>query len=153
MSEVLVYWQEPMFVGVAVLNNARRILVERLISARLESRKRKEVQISLTTHPYPEQTLSFEGNVLNDKAADFYRRHGVTKIEPAAESGLNLDGRRVMTTRHCIKRITGLCHRFPQKPGVKLKSPPEGALYIEDEQHRYRLEFACDRCEMEIFRA
>ncbi len=144
-------WQEPMFVPVGVLNEARRALVKKLTSARLEVWKTEGFRIRPTSHPYPERVLSFEGNVLNDKAADFYQRHGVTTIEPAAESGLDMNGRRVMTTRHCIKRITGLCHRYPQEPRVSLNSQPEGALFLEDDRHKYRLEFACDRCEMDVF--
>ncbi len=144
-------WQEPMFVPVGVLNEARRALVKKLTSTRLEAWDTEGFQIRPTSHPYPERVLSFEGNVLNDKAADFYQRHGVTAIEPAAESGLDMNGRRVMTTRHCIKRITGLCHRYPQAPGVSLDAQPEGALFLEDDRHKYRLEFACDRCEMDVF--
>jgi len=89
--------------------------------------------------------------VLHDRARAFYQRHGVQAIEPAAESGLDLKGRRVMTSRHCIRRMLGLCPVHPQEPLVTLKAPPQGLLYLDDGRHRYRLEFACDRCEMDVY--
>jgi hypothetical protein len=61
--------------------------------------------------PFPATKLSYQANVLNQKAAAFYRRHRVRDIEPAAESGLDLAGRTVMTTRYCLKYELGLCPR------------------------------------------
>ena len=58
---------------------------------------------------FPATKLSYLANVLNQKAAAFYRRHGVVDIEPAAESGLDLAGHTVMTTRYCLKYELGLC--------------------------------------------
>jgi len=46
--------------------------------------------------------------VLNHKARAFYRRHQVRDIEPAAESGLAMQGRVVMTTRYCGTRHSPL---------------------------------------------
>jgi putative protease len=95
--------------------------------------------------PYPESALTFRGNVLNQQARDFYRRHRVVKISPAAESGLDMHGKVVMRTRHCIKHQLGLCDGM-QKTG-SLREP----LYLVDEDgHRYRLRFDCAACEMEV---
>jgi hypothetical protein len=100
--------------------------------------------------PFPERELSFLGNVLNQKAASFYRRHGVERIEPAAESGLDMHGRKVMTTRSCIKYEMGLC---PREPGDPSRScPAEPWLLVDDEGRRLRLDFRCQQrdCVMEI---
>jgi putative protease len=84
--------------------------------------------------------------VLNPRAEVFYRRHGVTEIEPAAESGLDLHGREVMRTRYCLRAQLGHCLR--EQPDTELRDP----LYLVDEDgHRYPLRFDCARCEMSVF--
>ena len=95
--------------------------------------------------PYPAKELTYFGNVLNKKAKGFYLRHGVEKIEPAAESGLDMRGRLVMMTKYCLRRELGLCKR----PGDKMNVEP---LILEDEDgHKLRIEFRCGRCGMDIF--
>ena len=89
--------------------------------------------------PYPTDRLTFEGNVLNKRAEAFYRRHGVTEIEPAAESGLNMHGRKVMTTKYCIKRQLDKCGRNAQ------------LALIDTEGHRLELRFDCKQCRMEVW--
>jgi putative protease len=98
--------------------------------------------------PYPEKDLSYLGNVLNRHAESFYRRHGVTHIEPAAESGMNLRGRKVMTTRYCLKHQLGSC------PKTGKETPYQEPLFLVDEEgHRLELRFDCEGCRMEIFLA
>jgi putative protease len=94
--------------------------------------------------------LDFRANVLNAKAQAFYRRHGVTSIEPAAERGLDLRGRVVMTTRYCLKYERGLCPR--QRHGGDVAAPPEPWHLVDDEGRRLELRFRCDlrNCVMEI---
>ena len=101
----------------ATLNGLRRDLVEELRQQRARLRPVRVVAHAPNQAPFPEQELSFLGNVLNQKAAAFYRRHGVGRIEPAAEGGLDMRGRKVMTTRMCIKYEMGLCPRKPGQPG------------------------------------
>ncbi len=151
VSSISIDWKSPLFIVISTLNEARRSLLDALSRARSEAHKRREETHPLTTHPYPEQALGYEGNVLNAKAADFYRRHGVSRIEPAAESGLDMAGRRVMTTRHCIKRMLGMCGKYPQESLIHLEQKPRGTLFLDDGRHKYRLEFACERCEMEVY--
>ena len=48
--------------------------------------------------------LDYRGNVLNRDASEFYRKHGVTEIDHAAEAGLDLIGRQIMKTKYCIRK-------------------------------------------------
>ncbi len=99
-----------------------------------------------TAHPYPEREVGFEANVLNAKARAFYERHGVRVTEPAAESGeVDLRGRRVMTTRHCIRHELGLCPR--EGGGQKA----EDLWLVDDMGRRFRLTFDCAGCHMEVW--
>jgi putative protease len=138
-------------VPLVTLNGLRRDLVEELSRQRARLRPVRVVAHAPNQAPFPEQELSFLGNVLNQKAAAFYRRHGVGRIEPAAESGLDMHGRKVMTTRMCIKYEMGLCPRAPGQPSRRC--PAEPWFLVDDEDRRLRLDFRCGErdCVMEIF--
>ena len=140
-----VQWGRPLFLPASLLNALRRGVLERLAEARSAGRPVAAGGAVRSDVPYPEKQLTFEGNVLNRNAEAFYRRHGVTAIEPAAESGLDLAGRKVMTTRYCIKHQLGLC---PREGGG---NPIPGPLSLVDaEGHRLVLRFDCARCRMEV---
>ena len=92
---------------------------------------------------YPALRLTAEENVTNRMAAEFYRRHGVTEIDPPLELRDSTRGCRVMRTAYCLRREIGECLR--ENPQLR------GDLYIEHGAFRYRLEFDCRRCEMSIY--
>ncbi|MBN1979034.1 MAG: U32 family peptidase [Anaerolineae bacterium] len=139
-------WEQVYFVPVSALNALRRDALERLSKVRMQNRPVLHRTIRRNDAPYPEHALSYLGNALNQEAAAFYRRHGVEEIAPAAESGLDMRGKRVMRTRYCIKHQLGLCPRESDAP--PLKEP----LYLVDEDgHKYRLRFDCTACEMEVY--
>lgn len=145
-AELEIDWQDVYFVPLSALNGLRRRTLEKLAAARAHNRPVLKRAISPNSVPYPEKQLTYLGNVLNQQAAAFYRRHGVTQIAPAAESGLMMHGKRVMRTRYCIKHQLGFCHREGDAP------PLQEPLYLVDEDgHRYELRFDCAACEMEVF--
>ncbi len=85
--------------------------------------------------------------MLNHKAEAFYRRHGVETIEPAAESGLDLRGRKVMTTRLCLKYELGACPKL-QAP---VTDPGEPLSLVDEDGNSFSLRFNCKECLMEIW--
>jgi len=145
-SEVLVEVLPIPFLTVSALNGLRRVALDALTLDRERRRPRATGSIMRNDVPYPERELTHLGNVLNRKAEAFYRRHGVTEIEAAAESGLDMRGRKVMTTRYCLMHQLDLC----RKPGVD-DSVEEPLYLVDDEGYRLRLDFDCGRCEMEIY--
>jgi putative protease len=148
-SFVRVDLAEAYFIPLSTLNALRRGALEALEAQRLADFPRRSGGAFKNEAPYPETTLTFTGNVLNEQARAFYRRHGVNSIEPAAEAGLNMRGRRVMTTRHCIKHQLGLC--LVRSPGAKDKPKLAEPLALVDEQgNTYALRFNCAKCEMEV---
>jgi collagenase-like PrtC family protease len=141
-KEVIVEFPDAYFLPVALLNSLRRTALQNLVKVRHHNRPRRSGQIIMNAEPYPEKELDYHGNVLNQKAREFYLSHGVRKIEAAAESGLDLHGRKVMTTKYCILFQFGLC-----KQGAKQKK----SLYLVNEDGvRFRLDFDCMRCEMKV---
>lgn len=154
---------ESYFFPLAILNALRRSVLENLEAQRLAEFPRLRGGVIKNNAPYPAKTLTYLGNVLNEKARAFYRRHGVTEIEPAAESGLEMRGRKVMTTKHCIKHQLGYCARFSstgstpparRQESGELPKATAGALpwtLVDEQGNQYPLRFNCARCEMEVY--
>ncbi len=134
------------FLAVSVLNAMRREVLDALTAERERRRPRASGGAIRNTVPYPERELTYLGNVLNKKAEAFYRRHVVSRISRAAESGLDLHGRKVMTTRYCLMQQLNLC----RTPGVG-RSIAQPLYLVDNEGNRLRLDFDCSRCEMEIW--
>jgi len=53
--------------------------------------------------PYPQEELTYLGNVFNAKARQFYEKHGVKLIEEAYEAGHEKSLVSLMITRHCLR--------------------------------------------------
>ncbi len=123
----------------------RRSVSDKLTEIREQNRPIARKSIVGNSFPYPTQELSYSGNVLNAKAKAFYERHGVIRIMPAAESGINMEGKTVMTSKYCLRYQLGYCSKFGK--AQNFKEP----LYLTDEDGRkFRLEFDCDSCEMRL---
>ncbi len=134
------------FLAVSWLNELRRSAVDALVAERELQRPKPQGGIVANKAPYPVKELTYLGNVLNEKAAAFYRRHGVDQIELAAESGMDLRGRKVMTTRYCLCYELDAC--LKEKNAKTLQEP----LSLVDENGRkLRLKFDCAACEMQVF--
>jgi putative protease len=141
------YWGTPLHLPASHLNGLRRGLAANLAAARKASFPRVLSTVVPNNVAFPAQKLSFLANVLNQKAAAFYRRHGVREIEPAAESGTSLAGQPLMTTRYCLKYEMGACPREPREPGDPGSPteplPPEPWFLTDDEGRRFVLRFRC----------
>ena len=100
--------------------------------------------------PYPEDTLSFLGNVFNHKAHDFYVRHGVKVIAAAYEAHEEEGEVSLMITKHCVRFSMSLCPK--QAKGVTgvqgtIKAEP---LMLINGKEKLTLRFDCKPCEMHV---
>lgn len=139
---------EPVFfLPVSALNRLRRDAVAELLRVRAENRPVKQGGVLRNDVPFPDRALTYADNVLNHKAAAFYRRHCIESIELAAESGLRMNGRKVMTARYCIKYELGLC----RTPGGKRESGRDPYYLVDEAGRRFRLRFDCSACRMDVF--
>ncbi|GAK58633.1 peptidase U32 family protein [Candidatus Vecturithrix granuli] len=138
---------EPYFLPVAQLNALRREVLEKLTTLRAQQRPRIQGSILKNSVPYPERALSYLGNVLNQQAEALYLRHGVTRIEPAAESGLDLHGKKVMTSKYCLRQQLGLC----AQNSTIAANFTEPLSLVDEHGQKYLLRFDCETCVMEIF--
>ena len=134
------------FLPTSVLNKLRRTAIDQLIEVRIQNMPRERHKIIPNNEPYPSKELSFQGNVLNNKAAAFYHRHGVEHIEDAAEKGTSMLSRKIMTTKHCLR------YEFNACPRQENHNPAHEPWKLIDENgNEYPLQFNCADCEMEVY--
>ncbi|WLT32721.1 U32 family peptidase [Geothrix sp. PMB-07] len=142
---------EPRFVPLSVLNSLRRDAAAALEALRRAPRAREpRRRPALKLNPLPVRGLDFSWNIANRAARAFYERAGGEVLEPAAELHDSLDGRVVMTTRHCVKYELGWCHVHDNpEPWARIPEP-QGPLFLENGSTRLECRFDCARCRMEL---
>ena len=145
-------WEKDWFVPVSRWAELRRQLCEKMEKVRMLDDRREEVRIVPTTHAFPEKTLTYLGNVLNRNAAEFYKAHGVTSIDPAFEAGnFTKEGKKadpsevLMFNKYCLRHEWGAC----PKTGKEVRHFNE-PLFLVYNQDRIRLSFDCKACEMHL---
>jgi collagenase-like PrtC family protease len=133
--------KQAYFLPVRVLNQLRRDCVAGLEVERAKKIPREVKTIIPNDFPYPEKCLDYSANVVNEKAAEFYRRHGVQEIERGLELQTDASGKTLMTTLHCLKFQFDFCR------GEKGSAEE---LYLSDGKTTYKLDFDCEQCVMKI---
>ncbi len=139
------------FVPASALNALRRDAVAALESARAAAWVRP-ARAPAVEPPvaYPEDTLTYLANVYNQKAHDFYARHGVKVIGAAYESHEEDGEVSLMITKHCVRFSLSLCPK--QAKGVTgvqgtIKAEP---LTLVNGKEKLTLRFDCKPCEMHV---
>jgi putative protease len=99
---------------------------------------------------FPEDTLTYLGNVHNKAAHAFYAKHGVTVIDAAFEANQELGEVSLMITKHCVRFSLSLCPK--QAKGVvgvqgQVKAEP---LQLINGKEKLTLRFDCKPCEMHV---
>jgi putative protease len=140
-KEIKIEWKKPYFIPVSKINEIRREAIEKISLERKNNYKIEEFKIKSNRIPFFEKNLSYEWNVSNKLASQFYKKNGVDSIEPAFEIK---KGSKIMTTKHCLKHYFGFC----PKDGKIVKDP----LYLINEKgQKFLLKFNCIDCQMEIY--
>jgi 23S rRNA 5-hydroxycytidine C2501 synthase len=139
------------FIPASQLNNLRREALARLEAARLEGYQRP-LRMQPVEPPaiYPEDTLTYLANVFNQKAHDFYAKHGVKVIGAAYESQEEEGEVSLMITKHCVRWSMSLCPK--QAKGVTgvqgtVKAEP---MQLINGKEKLTLRFDCKPCEMHV---
>ncbi len=128
------------------LNALRRELIEIHIEERLKHFKAKERQIVPTEIPFPKAELNFTANIVNEKAREFYQRHGVKQSDWGFERQSNIKDAELMRTKHCLLYMNNQC--LKEHPEARQLLP----LTLYNNKDQYRLEFDCKNCEMIVRR-
>ncbi len=132
------------FLPVSAVNALRREATEKLEAARLASHPRPpRTAPAANPVPYPQDELTYLGNVFNAKARAFYEKHGVKLIEEAYEAGNEKGMVSLMITRHCLRYSFNLC----PKEVKHLKPDP---MTLMNGNEKLILKFDCKACEMHV---
>ena len=138
-------FSENWFIPASVLSELRRQLVEQLIIARKVNYRRELAVWKPTTHAFPQQTLSYLGNVMNTRAASFYQDHGVKEVEPAYEKQ-PVEAAVLMFCKHCLRYSMGWCPIHQRE-----RSPYKEPYYlVGTDGKKFRLSFDCKNCQMKV---
>jgi len=139
------------FVPPSLLNALRREAVAALEAARAAGLERLPRTTPVEPPaPYPEDTLTYLANVFNDKAWQFYAKHGVNVIAAAYEAQEEHGEVSLMITKHCVRYSLSLCPK--QAKGVTgvqgtVKAEP---LKLINGKEKLTLRFDCKPCEMHV---
>ena len=133
------------FIPSSMLAELRRNAVEKLIADRRMTYKQEIAVWKPTTHSFPTTNLTYLGNVMNSKAASFYREHGVQTVDNAYEKQAVEDAV-LMFCKHCLRYSMGYCPTYHKE-----KSPYREPYYlVSNDGKRFRLSFDCKKCEMKV---
>jgi 23S rRNA 5-hydroxycytidine C2501 synthase len=89
--------------------------------------------------------LSYEFNVSNDLAQRFYENHGVKKIDLAFELTKDRKGKKIMTTKHCLKHYFGYCSKEKNRSDIR-----EPLYLVNEKGQKFLLKFDCVKCQMSV---
>jgi len=135
---------QPWFLPVGALKSLRREAAAQLEAARVTSHPRPPRAAPATEPvPYPQDELTYLGNVFNAHARAFYEKHGVKLIEEAYEAGQEKGMVSLMITRHCLRYSFNLC----PKEVKHLKPDP---MTLINGSEKLILKFDCKACEMHV---
>lgn len=148
VAEVSVDLGGETFFPAAVYNELRRQALAHHQAVRLSRYAPARSQLVVNDVPWPETEVSYLDNIANRRAEDFYRRHGVRRIDRATLAAGKVADCALMTTRYCIKAQLGLCPKDRKRDGGETVMP----LTISDNTGEYALEFDCRRCGMVVRR-
>lgn len=146
LENLKIEFSQNWFIPSSLLSRMKRDVVLKLQNEREGYRTRsvRSEILGASGYNYPEKAINYLGNVANQKAAAFYKRHGVVSIDPAFELKMQ-ENVPLMFTKHCIRYDMGCCRRYHSVRN-KLREP----LYLLYKGEKLKLKFDCEKCEMEI---
>jgi putative protease len=150
-TRIEIAFAEPWFVPASVANALRRDAVAALEAARAAAMPRLARAAAVEPPvPYPGDALTYLANVYNERAHDFYMRHGVQFIDAAYESHEERGEVSLMITKHCVRWSLSLCPK--QAKGI---TGVQGTVRAEPLTMRsggdsLTLRFDCKSCEMHV---
>ncbi|OHC71705.1 MAG: protease [Rhodocyclales bacterium RIFCSPLOWO2_02_FULL_63_24] len=143
-TEIALALSQPWFLPASAVNGLRRDAVTALEAARAAAYRRPPRAAPVEPPvAYPENELSYLGNVLNSQARAFYEKHGVTLIADAYESDTEKGEVSLMITRHCLRYSFNLCPK-------EVKGIRPDPMTLVNGKEKLTLRFDCKKCEMHV---
>lgn len=146
IESVEILFSENLFIPASILSQWRRDATDQLLQNRLENYPKEIVVHKQTSHPFPIKTITYLGNIANEKAKRFYAEHQSTVQQKAFELEQQKNSP-LMFTRHCVKHSLNWCPK-----DHKVKSPYKEPFFLVYDKTKLRLEFDCKQCQMKIYK-
>ena len=129
------------FIPIADINSLRRETCDLLRNKIVESIETCHgASLQKNDMQYPQsEPHDFRLNVANPKSMEFFQQHSMEVSQPAFECQ-HRENVPLMTTKYCIRYQLGACKKGNAEP-----------LLLSDKSHTFRVEFDCEKCEMNIF--
>ncbi|MEG1737052.1 MAG: U32 family peptidase [Odoribacter sp.] len=144
VCEEVDYEGDLLFIPAAVVNAARRCLLEQLCRERESHRSMLQPGIEDRSAIYRTQ-VDWHHNVVNQKAVAFYREHGAEEVEYGLEkNNTAMKKHDLMHTRYCLLYELGRCRKVHKNQDLSFP------LYLYNDKHLFPLEFDCGECFMKV---
>lgn len=143
ISNVDINLNAPIFIPISKINQIRRDLLQQLLNNRINGFGDHSKRYINQDYAFSQTNLTYKGNVSNHLSKEFFKKHGVDKIEEAFEIRKDPEDLDLMVTKYCVKFELGIC---PTKQNGK----PTGELYLRDNNNIYPLHFDCKNCVMVV---
>lgn len=137
---------EDKFIPSSVISEWRRILVDKLLQARRVNYHQNVRRVSFHEPTFNVESLSYLGNVMNEKAKQYYLEHGIKSVAWAFEREEPKEVP-VMFCKYCIRYNLNGCPVY-QGNHLTFKEP---YYLVSKDGKRFRLEFDCKNCQMKIY--
>lgn len=151
VNDVNLELSENYFIALSSLSEWKRNILDELletIKLFYTSRERELTHFIQTAYDYPLKEITYLGNIMNQKAKEFYEQHHCKVIEMAFEMNAKEDVP-LMFMKHCIKYSLGICPKSNSNQTSEYKEP----FKLEQQGQVFNLLFDCKRCEMKIVKA
>lgn len=145
VEKVHIGLQPESFFSAAVFNDLRRKGLAHHLEQRSAQYPIERAELMVNDFPWPADEVNYLDNISNRKAEEFYRRHGVAKLDRKKLCAGDVEDCALMTTKYCIRRQLEICPKIINKAG-KFAAP----LTIIDNTGEYELHFECQKCEMTV---
>jgi len=153
-KEIIVEIAELWFIPSSILSSLKQNAVELFDTMLVENfnknkeqeeaaRYNRELQV---TSYYEGKELTYQSNVMNEKAVSFYKKHGAKSIKPAFEI-IPAQNAVLMQCEHCIKYALGWCPKNKKEDIPEFEEP----LFLKNNSNTFRLEFDCAACVMKVY--
>lgn len=143
VCEEATYEGEVLFIPSARLNAMRRELLEDLRQERERNREVIRGNAMNDTEHYP-LAVDWRCNVVNRKAEEFYRMHGISDVEWGLEKNDGISDKVLMDTKYCLLHELGRCMK--KSGNADLQFP----LFLFNDKYCFRLNFDCRECRMKV---
>lgn len=136
------------FIPASTLASMRRQVSEKLLDFYMaDGRKRRGENLSVTASRCPDAVHGHQLNISNTLSRQFYECHGVADPAPAFELSHDDGEVLLMQCRHCFRYMYGCC----AKHGGSRPTWREPLSLVLPDGRRFRLEFDCRRCQMNVY--